>query len=312
MCRLIFLQPVLKQMIWGGNKLSKNFGYNNNISNIGEAWIVSATKGGECLAECGTFQGMTLDSIYESRKELFGNIGNEKFPILIKYIDADDDLSIQVHPDDEYAMKYEQGKMGKTECWYIIDCESESDIIIGHNAKSREELKNMIYSNKWGELLNVIPIKKGDFFYIPAGTLHAIRKGTVIFEVQQNSDITYRLYDYNRLQNGRPRDLHIEKSIDVIKVPNKFEPIKTTKEHGLDYEKEILIDNDFFRVVKYEVKGNIDIIQKYPFLTFSIIEGEGEIDGISIKKGDNFILTAKAERTSISGNISFITANVNY
>ena len=146
---------------------------------------------------------------------------SDRFPLLIKIIDAKDDLSIQVHPDDDYAKVHENGSLGKTECWYILDCKKKCDDRYRTQFKDKEELSRMIHEGKWSEFIREIPIKKGDFLQIDPGTVHAIKGGTLILETQQNSDITYRVYDYGRLSNGKPRELHIDKSIDVITVPAK-------------------------------------------------------------------------------------------
>ena len=159
--------------------------------------------------------------IVEKHPEVFGKVDSDRFPLLIKIIDAKDDLSIQVHPDDDYAKVHENGSLGKTECWYILDCKKNATIVIGHNSRTKEELSRMIHEGKWSEFIREIPIKKGDFLQIDPGTVHAIKGGTLILETQQNSDITYRVYDYGRLSNGKPRELHIDKSIDVITVPAK-------------------------------------------------------------------------------------------
>ena len=139
----------------------------------------------------------------------------------MKIIDAKEDLSIQVHPDDAYAGANENGSLGKTECWYVLDCKEDSALVVGHNAKTKEELTGMIREGKWKELLREVPVKKGDFIQIEPGTVHAIKGGLMILETQQNSDITYRVYDYDRLTDGKPRQLHLDKSIDVITVPAK-------------------------------------------------------------------------------------------
>lgn len=137
--------------------------------------------------------------IVEKHPEVFGNVDSDRFPLLIKIIDAKDDLSIQVHPDDDYAKVHENGSLGKTECWYILDCKENATIVIGHNAWTKRGIKPMIHEGKWSEFIREIPIKKGDFLQIDPGTVHAIKGGTLILETQQNSDITYRVYDYGRL-----------------------------------------------------------------------------------------------------------------
>lgn len=306
----IFLKPVFKQMIWGGNRLGTDFGYDIPGDDTGECWAISAHPNGDCQVAAGPYIGMTLSQLWEEHRELFGNVEYDRFPLLIKLIDAKADLSIQVHPNDAYAKEHENGSLGKTECWYIVDCDEGAEIVIGHHAKDHKEMKEMILNKQWEEFIRVIPIKKGDFFQINPGCLHAIKGGTLILETQQNSDITYRVYDYDRLSDGKPRELHIEKSIDVIEAP--FVPIQITgtKEAGAGYEKQNLITCDFYSVNKLEIKGSASFSQDKPFLNVSVLEGNGKVDGIEIKKGDHFILPAGYGTYTLEGEMVLITSSL--
>lgn len=216
---LLLLEPVFKQMIWGGSRLKDDFGYDIPGDNTGECWAISAHPHGDCTLKNTEYKGKTLSWLWENHRELFGNVQGDRFPLLIKIIDAKADLSIQVHPDDAYAAEHENGSLGKMECWYILDAKEGGTIVIGHNAKNHEEVEEMIRGKRWKEFIREIPVKKGDFFQINPGCVHAIKGGTLIIETQQNSDITYRVYDYDRLQDGKPRALHVQQSIDVIKAP---------------------------------------------------------------------------------------------
>ena len=204
---ILFLNPVFTHNIWGGTKLREEYGYDVEGDDIGECWGVAAHENGNCTVKNGEFAGQTLADLWDSHRELFGGIDGVRFPLLIKIIDAKDDLSIQVHPDDAYAAEHENGSFGKMECWYILDCKEDSTLVIGHNARTKEELCDMIEGKKWKEFIREIPVKKGDFIQIDPGTVHAIKGGITLLETQQNSDITYRVYDYDRLSNGKPRDL---------------------------------------------------------------------------------------------------------
>ncbi len=232
----LFFEPVLQERIWGGEKLS-SFGYELSSDHTGECWAFSAHPNGPSIVKNGTYQGLSLADLWKEHRELFGNLEGETFPLLTKILDANDDLSVQVHPDDHYAKEHENGELGKTECWYIIDCEEDAELIFGHNAKSKEELDKMIDEGKWEDLLRVVKIKKGDFFYVPSGTVHALCKGTLVLETQQNSDTTYRLYDYHRKDAaGKERELHLGKSKDVIQVPFIPEPLSyEPKKRESDY-----------------------------------------------------------------------------
>ena len=301
---IIFLSPYMKEVVWGGTKINEIFSYETDSKNIGEAWIVSANKNGYSTVKNGELKGLTLKELWDNHRELFGNMQKPEFPVLLKYIDARDDLSIQVHPNNEYAIKHDKENNGKAECWYVIDCEKDADIIIGHNAKNKEELTEMIEQKKWKELLKIRKVKKGDFFDIPTGTVHAIRKGTLIFETQQNSDLTYRLYDYDRLQNGKLRPLHIQKSIDVITCPD----IETKKEITNE-KKQILVDNEYFKVEKINLNGKETIKNNQYFSIICVLEGQGIVNGYEIKKGDNFIIPSHIKIIDISGNLEMMKIN---
>ena len=308
MREIIFLEPVFKEMIWGGSKLKTDFGYDIPGEHTGECWAIAAHKNGDSRVAGGEFSGYTLSRLWAEHRELFGGMAGDVYPLLIKIIDATDSLSIQVHPDDEYAMKNENGSLGKTECWYILDCDEGADIIIGHNAKSKEELKSMVADGRWDDLLRKIPIKKGDFFQIDPGCLHAIRKGTVILETQQNSDITYRVYDYDRLSDGKPRELHTQKALDVITAPAKEATvdIKTEKCDGFIREK--LYDCEYYTVERIVVETKAKINQPYSFMNVSVVEGAGTVDGHEIKKGSHFILPCGYGEVEFVGNMELIVS----
>ncbi len=308
---ILWMKPVFKQMIWGGNKLGSKWGYEIPGENTGECWAVSAHPNGDCTIKEGTFAGKTLSQLWSEEPQLFGNAAGDRFPLLIKIIDANDDLSIQVHPDDTYAGKNENGSFGKTECWYILDAPEGATLVIGHNAKDRAELEDMIGSGRWEDFLREVPVKKGDFIQIDPGTVHAIKGGIEILETQQNSDITYRVYDYGRLQDGKPRELHIEKSIDVITVP-----AKSVKESVINIATDAkntmneLISCNYYRVWKLDVDGSMEISQEYPFLIMSVVEGDGLINGQLIKKGDHFILPNGFGKAQLQGQMALIASTI--
>ncbi len=308
---ILFLNPVFKQMIWGGDRLGKDWPYEIPGNDTGECWAVSAHPNGDCVIRGGIYEGKTLSELWTERPELFGNTGLDRFPLLIKIIDAKSDLSIQVHPDDAYAAKNENGSLGKTECWYILDCPEDAKLVIGHNAGTKQELSDMIAEKRWGELIREVPVKKGDFIQIDPGTVHAIKGGLMILETQQNSDITYRVYDYDRLSNGKPRELHIGKSIDVITVPAKAAEDSVMRSAGLpDNRMNKLIECDYYKVWKIGVTGSVSFMQEYPFLIMSVIGGSGMIDGRQIRKGDHFILPAGYGEFSLQGNLQIIASAI--
>ncbi len=304
---LIFLKPVFKEMIWGGSRMRAEYGYDIPGDDTGECWAISAHENGDDVVDGGNYDGMKLSELYRTHSELFGD-NQKKFPLLVKIIDAKADLSIQVHPDDAYANEHENGSFGKTECWYILDCDEDAEIVIGHNAKSKEELASMIHGNRWEELITPRPIKKGDFFQIVPGTVHAIKKGTLILETQQSSDITYRLYDYGRLQNGKPRQLHIEQSIDVINCPHKDTLSLEEKSTEGNTEVEKLVECEFYSVYKYDVNGMTELAAADTYRLFSVIDGAGTIDGKTIKKGQHFIMPKGYGKYVLDGKMSLIVS----
>ena len=305
---IIFPQPVLVETLWGGDRL-KEFNYTLQSNHVGECWAVSAHKKGDNLVLSDKYKGLTLSQLYNEHRDIFGNISYEEFPLLTKIIDAKEDLSVQVHPNDEYAMKTENSKYGKTECWYIIDAKSNAKIIIGHNASSKTELKEMINKGEWNNFLREVSVKKGDFFFIPAGTVHAIKGGTLILETQQSIDITYRVYDYDRLQNGKPRELHIKQSIDVIDAPfiNQPTPLcpQKTKNNNLTQ----LCSCDLFSVWKADVKDMLELEQDQNFMIVSVIEGSGLVDDYPINKGAHFIIPFNYGKVVFKGNFELIISS---
>ncbi len=247
--------------------------------------------------------------LWKNHRDVFGNISGDSFPLLIKIIDAKDDLSIRVHPDDEYAKENENGSLGKTECWYVLDCEEDATIIIGHNAETKEELEKMIADNNWNQLLCEIKIQKGDFFQTDPGCIHAIKGGAVILETQQNSAITYRVYDYDRLQNGVPRELHTEKALDVVTVP--FTECKTTSEKSIgdSYTKETLIRCPYYTVEKISLTEEYSL-NYHSLINGSVIDGYGFVDNIPIKKGSHFIIPCDYGNVVFKGCLDIIVSYI--
>ncbi len=310
MKEIIFLEPVFKEMIWGGTRLRDDFSYEIPGNHTGECWAVSAHPNGDCTVKDGTWKGKSLRWLWEEHRELFGGQKGDVFPLLVKIIDAKADLSIQVHPDDVYAKEHENGALGKTECWYILDCDPDASIVIGHYAKSKEELESMIADKRWNDLIRVLPVHKGDFFQIEPGTVHAIKKGTLILETQQNSDITYRLYDYDRLSDGKPRQLHIEKSIDVIRCPHKDQEGMRSIKSFEDARVEQLVSCSYYSVEKIDLDGRAAFDQKESFRIFSVLDGSGSIDGTPIFKGTHFILPYGYGTYQLSGTMMLISSYV--
>ena len=288
------------------------FGYDIPSDHVGEYWAISAHPNGVSTIKNGRFAGKTLDILYAEHRELFGNRQEPVFPLLTKILDANDWLSVQVHPDDAYGLEHE-GELGKTECWYIIDAEPGTEIIYGHNAKSKEELRQQIESKDWENLLTKVPVKAGDFFYVPSGTMHAIGAGILVLETQQSSDTTYRVYDFDRKDDqGNLRELHLEKSIDVLNIgePANSRPVTTKVD---DLKSTLLVASDFFAVYKWEISGKADFEKTADYSLFSVLDGQGSllVDGqeYPIAKGSHFILPSDVQAWEIKGELELIVSH---
>ncbi|MCM1187708.1 MAG: mannose-6-phosphate isomerase, class I [bacterium] len=310
MDQILFLNPVFTHNIWGGSRLREEFSYSVEGEDIGECWGISAHPNGEGTVRGGEYAGEKLSTLWREHPELFGNLKYDRFPLLVKIIDAKEDLSIQVHPDDAYAGLHENGSLGKTECWYVLDCPEGASLVIGHNARTKKELSDMIREGRWNEFIREIPVKKGDFIQIDPGTVHAIKGGLLILETQQNSDITYRVYDYDRLSNGKPRQLHVDQSIDVITVPAKSaeDSVKSAAELPENRVNELYLCN-YYRVAKVSLNGEMRFEADAPFFLATVVSGEGQVNGQAVKKGDHFLIANGTPEVSLSGRMELILSN---
>lgn len=311
-------EPIYKERIWGGQNLKHKLNKTDlPEGNIGESWEVSAHSEGESIVSHGIYKGQKLSELFlELGTSYFGKKCDEykEFPLLVKYLDAKEDLSVQVHPNNEYALRYENS-FGKEEIWYVIDAEPNSKLVYGLSENcTKEELTEAIETGNVMNKLNFVDVKRGDIFFIPAGTVHATGKGIRVAEVQQSSDVTYRVYDYDRKDKfGNKRELHIEKSLDVINYS-----------FDADSEKNYLQENyNGYSLIKYangnyfslnKIIFNTDSVIEYKlendsFEIFMCIEGEIIVDDIIMRKGDTVLLTVEKEY-KITGNgeclVSFV------
>ena len=293
----LFLQSVMQEKIWGGTKLRDVFGYEIPSDHVGEYWAISAHPNGVSTVKNGRFAGQKLDVLYAEHRELFGNRPEPVFPLLTKILDANDWLSVQVHPDDAYGLEHE-GELGKTECWYVIAADEGAEIIYGHNAKSKEELRQQIESKDWDHLLTKIPVKAGDFFSVPSGTMHAIGSGIRSVGSQQS--------------RGNLRELHLEQSIDVLTIgePANSRPVTIQAD---DLTSTLLVANDFFAVYKWDIAGSVEFKKTVDYSLFSVLEGAGEltVNGLvyPIKKGSHFILPSDVTEWTWSGDLQLIVSH---
>ncbi len=300
------LRPYCRKTIWGGYRLASEFGKGEKGELIGETWELSARSGTSAVVSGGEYDGKALfDLVNEYPDMVKKGFAASRFPLLIKFIDAADDLSIQVHPDDAYATAYTDDS-GKTEMWYIVDAAKDAEIVYGLKEKyDRARFKKALEDNVLEPLLNRVRVKKGETYFIPSGMVHAICKGVLICEIQQNSDITYRVYDYNRRQSdGTLRKLHVSDALNVIKDCEK----DVSGAHG-DY----LADCGYFKVRKLSSPDTEIDVGDGSFLSVICIDGETELvhEGTPYKavKGDCFFIPAGAGKVGIKGG-EVITAEI--
>ena len=313
---LIFPTPIFHEKIWGGRKLADDFGYEIPDGPIGECWAISAHPNGDCAISGGAWDGMRLSELWDQHRELFGDVEGDRFPLLIKIIDAKDNLSVQVHPDDAYAAEHENGSLGKRECWYVLAADEGTQIVIGQRAHDRAELAGMIDEGRWDDMLNLVPCHVGDFFPIEPGTVHAIQGGTLILETQQSSDVTYRVYDYDRVgDDGKPRELHIQQSLDVVDYAAQAPASGEVTAPEVDGVTE-LMECPNFVVDRVRVAGEKDVAQPWPFLCVSVIEGSGTVcaseAGVTheIARGTHFVAPAGCGELSFVGDMTLVTSHL--
>lgn len=315
---ILKLKPVFKDYIWGGTRLKSDFGFESDLDKLAEGWMLSCHKDGKNIIENGEYKGKTLDEVIEEKgkEKVVGtrSLDFPYFPVLIKLIDAKDNLSIQVHPDNDYAQRVE-GEFGKTEIWYVLDATDDAQLIYGFKNKiSSEEFVDAIKNNTLTDVLNSVKVKKGDLLFIEAGTVHAIGKGTLVAEIQQNSNTTYRVYDYGRLgADGKPRELHIGKAVDVSKTePPKYDikPMGEPEKFN-DYTKTLLTKCDLFTVNHYELNGKVTLeADEKSFNHVLVVDGAGTINDVDFKKGDSFYIPANYGKYEINGKCEIIVTNI--
>lgn len=302
------LKPACKDYLWGGHKLVEKYNVEYDGEICAEAWSMSCHKDGESIITNGIHKGQTLTAVIEKEGSTTLGRNCEKykdFPILIKFIDAKKALSIQVHPDDEYALSHE-GQYGKTEMWYVLEADEGAFLYQGFEKEiSKEEFEKRIRENTLTEVLHKEYVKRGDVIFITPGTLHSIGAGLVVAEIQQSSNVTYRIYDYGRVgADGKPRQLHIKESLDVTKIekPVKYQ---SPNEH--------MVSCEFFcvdRVKTEENKPFNDKADDSSFVSLLVIDGDGVItaegESLDVKKGDSVFITAGAGAYKVQGNLEIL------
>ena len=312
------LDPAFKDYIWGGTRLRDEYGKKCDYDKVAESWELSCHKDGPSVVADGEYKGLTLNEYIEKAGK--GVLGKncerfENFPILIKLIDAKDNLSVQVHPDNEYAMRVE-GEYGKTEMWYVVDCDEGATLLYGFKHEiTKEEFARRIADNTLLEVTNAVPVKKGDVFFIKSGTLHAIGKGILIAEIQQNSNTTYRIYDYGRVgKDGKPRELHVNKALDVTKLAPAEQYPETPVEKKDGYDIKLLSKCEYFTTyrVNVDTKAELDADEN-SFNSILVLEGEPVISGgetVSAKKGESVFISAGTGKYTVEGKCTFVLTKI--
>lgn len=315
------LEAPLKDYLWGGTRLKDEYGKKTNLDKVAESWELACHKDGKSKIVNGEAAGLFLeDWLAGQDKSVLGTNAASflYFPLLIKLIDAKGDLSVQVHPDNDYAMRVE-GEYGKTEMWYIVDCEPGASLLYGFKEKiSKEEFERRIADNTLLEVCNRVPVKKGDVFFIDSGTLHAIGKGILICEIQQNSNTTYRIYDYGRVgKDGKPRELHVKKAIDVTKLEPPTKPTTALAKidiiPGLDMK--LLAECEYFTAYHATLKGEASLkAGSESFQTFTVLSGSLKLTSgdtvLDFYKGESVFIPAGLGIYKLTGEATFILSKM--
>ena len=313
----IKLKSVCKEIIWGGNRLKNEYNKVSNLNNIAESWELTVRNDGMNTIIGGEFDGLTMQEYID--KNGFAVVTSkplDRFPLLIKFIDAEDNLSVQVHPDDDYGLK-NANSLGKTEMWYIIDAKPGAKLVYGLKENCTLEMfKEAIEAGNVEEMLNYVSVKPGDVFFIPSGLVHAIGSGILLAEIQQNSNITYRVYDYNRKgADGKPRELHVKDALNVIVNRNEEEINKIRFSTIVENNNYSLASCEFFKVDRYNIDGTLKFsTNAESFNSVLCLSGNGNIEYkghlFSLEKGDSYFIPANLGEYSISGNTEIIISKI--
>ena len=314
------LTPATKDYIWGGSRLREDFGISADSERIAEAWVLSCHPDGRSRICGGELDGKSLAGMLSRNPEYMGTHAKNfsRFPVMVKLIDACDDLSIQVHPDDEYAAQTEEDQ-GKAEMWYVVDAEEGAQLIYGFAEEmTQDQFREAIRDGSVIDALDHIDVEKGDVFFIEPGTVHAIGKGIVIAEIQQNSNLTYRIYDYGRTDSeGNPRELHIEKAVDVgITVPSLRKPGPERLPVDIDGRSETLLGScEYFtaRLMETEAATHF-MVDDTSFAHLLVTEGSIKIQNgdeiIGVHKGESVFIPAGFGKVTVSGQAEFIVTTI--
>ncbi len=306
MDKVLFLESPMIEKLYGGHKIQDSFGIGDPSKKIGEYWVISGHDHGLSVITNGTYKSQTLKDVYANHRELFAKDTRDKFPLLIKINEVTKPVSVQVHPNDAQS----HGE-GKAECCLFLNVEEGSKIIRGHTAKTKAELKQRIENNEWDTLLVRKPVHDEDFIFTPPGIIHGIEGKLMMAEVQQSSDMTYRLYDYDRLVDGKPRELHVQQAIKVTTVPHQEPEIHpvTTKQDGNTHI--AYVDNEFFQIDRYKIHSQ-ETLNNPMYSCVVILAGQGTltIDNTNypVKAGMGMVITSQAKNYTLSGDMDVLVS----
>lgn len=313
---LLVPTPLLHEKPWGGQMLRDLYGGGAHGEPVGECWGIAAHPHGDCPVEYGPFAPTTLGRLWNEHRELFGGVAGDRFPLLVKVIDAERDLSVQVHPGDAYAAAHEGGSLGKRECWYVLDADEGAHVVLGQRARTRGELAPLAAQGRWEGLLDEVPCHAGDFFMVDWGRVHALGAGTLVLEVQQSSDVTYRLYDYGRRQaDGTLRELHLERALDVIDfglAPVSSGKVTAPERDGVTR----LASCPDFVVDRVRVDGARELPCDWPFLCASVVEGSGtaatSAAGVrhGVRAGTHLVVPSGCGALVLEGRMTLVLARL--
>lgn len=315
------LHPSGKDSLWGGQRLNTEFEKQIDLNPLAETWECSTHPEGPSFVMSGEYQGKTLAEVIQNHPEYLGerHFGKTELPILIKFIDAKKDLSVQVHPNDDYAMEHEHGQLGKTEMWYVLDASKNASLIYGlRNDCREEEIRTAISEGTLHKYLQTVHVKRHDLFFIEAGTIHAIGAGCLIAEIQENSNLTYRLYDYNRVgKDGKKRELHVDRAMQVANLKSSAEPRQPLRvlKYCPGMAAELLTRCKYFEV--YRMIVNTERKQKVYYRADNIgfrvllcVSGCGSMkygeETLLFYKGDCIFIPADSELITIHGEAQFL------
>lgn len=321
--RPFLLQPACKEALWGGQKLKEHFGKQADLDNVAESWECSTHPEGPSTVTTGEHKGMLLTEVLRKHPEYLGTHPRSKgeLPILVKFIDARKKLSVQVHPDDEYAKLYERGQLGKTEMWYVLEADKDAELIYGfYSDMDSVAVRQSLANGTIEKYLQKVKVQQDDVFYIPAGTVHGIGAGNLIVEVQESSNLTYRLYDYDRIDKaGQKRELQLEKALAVADLKGKAAPRQPLRvlRYTPGCATEFLCRCKYFQVERMllNTEGKNKLAELYigssSFQALLCLDGGGHIlmednEKLAYSKGNCIFIPATIEKLQLCGRSQFL------